>query len=92
MHIARFEVYPSFSLLGLECLDTEGSFKQHLIGTSENNEEGLTDCNPDEGITLLLTAPARPYDVKYSSLISPRHETDRNYADLSGVCIIGPEV
>lgn len=80
MHISRFEVYPAFEFLGLECLDTKGSFKQHLIDSSDNMGTRLTDCDPDRGITLLFTAPAKAHDVKYRSLISPKPEDDRNYA------------
>lgn len=81
MHIAQFEVYPAFTLLGLECQDTNGAFRQHLINASGSSQGRLSNCDPDEGITLLLSAPVGQRGVNYSSLISPRHETGRSYAD-----------
>ena len=79
LHVSRFSVFPAFEFLGLECKDVEGSFKQHLVeGT--NAKQNLTSCDPDQGITLLFTAPADPYDVKYRSLISPKPDDARNIA------------
>lgn len=77
MHITRFEVYPKFELLGLECVDNEGSFKQHLISDATATEETLTGCNPDEGITLLLTAPAEATRKAYEPLLHPGPEYER---------------
>ncbi|MXW54583.1 MAG: hypothetical protein F4Z66_11560 [Gammaproteobacteria bacterium] len=80
MHISRFKVYPDFEFLGLECLDTNGEFKQHLIRNTQASREKFTGCDPDEGITLMFTVPAKPYDVKYRSPLSPRPKDGRNLA------------
>ena len=77
MHITRFEVYPKFELLGLECIDNKGSFRQQLFSEAAGNEETLTGCNPDEGITLLLTAPTEASYKVYESLLHPGPEYER---------------
>ena len=73
MHISRFQVYPAFKLLGLECLDLEGLSRQYLLDASDANERRLSGCDPDDGITLIFTAPTERYGLESSVRFSPRH-------------------
>ena len=80
MHISRFEVYPAFEFLGLECQDNNGTFLQKLLRSTASSSGRLEGCNPDMGITLLFSSPVAAYDAKYRSTISPKPEGDRNHA------------
>lgn len=84
MHISRFKVYPEFELIGLECFDSKSLFKQYLLNAPQPNEKRLTGCDPDEGVTLIFTAPTNSSEVKRSTLIRPRHVSNRGFGGLSG--------
>ena len=52
----RFNTFSStFELNGLECTYTDGTIHQYL--SNNQSQELLSDCDPDEGVTLLFTAP-----------------------------------
>lgn len=52
----RFSTFSStFELSGLECTYTNGTIHQYLANTQ--NPMLLSDCDPDEGVTFLFTAP-----------------------------------
>lgn len=89
MLISRFKVYPDFELLGLECSDSKGLFKQYLLSAPPPNEQRLTGCDPDEGITLIFTAPTNSSEAKRSTLIRPRHVSNRGFRGLSSYSVGG---
>lgn len=69
----------TFELVGLECAYTDGSIQQHI--TEDNNQAMLSDCEPDEGITFLFTAPmewgmSRRFDDQVS--LSPESHSHRH--------------
>ena len=52
----RFNTFSStFELNGLECTYTDGTIHQYLANSQ--NPMLLSDCDPDEGVTFLFTAP-----------------------------------
>lgn len=89
MHISRFKVYPAFRLLGLECLDLQGSLQQYLRDAPDANERRLSGCDPDDGITLVFNAPAERGEVKSTTLLSPRHGSDQGFTTFSSYSLGG---
>ena len=85
IHIDRFETFPVFEFVGLECIYTDGRFRKHERTNGEAGPIQLDDCNPDEGITLLFTAPYNKNKVIDRSPMRPdplskEYRTIRNFS------------
>lgn len=51
----RFDTFGTFELVGLECSYADGTIHQHVA--NDPDQASLSDCDPDEGVMFLFTAP-----------------------------------